>query len=500
MQNLRLPAWAAFFLSLLFFATGPARAQEDPPGRVGRIAELQGSVSWFDADEGRWTPAERNRPITAGDRLATGPGARAEVRIGSTVLRLAERSEVEWQRLDDERVVVALQSGAFALRLKSREAADDIRVLTAEARLAPQRAGHYRFDRLDDTTTVSVWRGEVRVEGPGSWGVGDGQRLELYRDRGGDLRGQWGTPVDDSFASWVQSDDAREGTTASTRYVSPEMTGVEDLDRHGRWSSHPEFGAIWFPQAVAVDWAPYRDGRWVWMRPWGWTWVDAAPWGFAPFHYGRWLLWNGRWGWLPGEYVARPVFAPALVAPRGGPGVSVTIGIGTPPRHWEPLGPRESYRPWHRATPGYVDRANQGARWMQSIGAQFPRVPAAPQPVVQPQPMQPAPQVQPPRQQMPRQPWRGERAVPEAPRADPREGLREGPREAPRQPAREGPREPRREPVRETPREPQREAPREAARPQPAPAPAPAAREEQRQRHHEQKPGARERAERAAER
>jgi hypothetical protein len=25
------------------------------------------------------------------------------------------------------------------------------------------------------------------------------------------------------------------------------------------------------------------------MSPWGWTWVDNAPWGFAPFHYGRWV-------------------------------------------------------------------------------------------------------------------------------------------------------------------------------------------------------------------
>lgn len=491
MKNLRLPVWAAFLLALMLFATGPARAQEDPPGRVGRLSELQGSVSWFDADEGRWSSAERNRPITAGDRLATGPGARAEVRIGSSVLRLAERSEVEWQRLDDDRVVVALQSGAFALRLKSRDAADEFRVVTGEARLAPQRAGHYRFDRLDDATTVTVWRGDVRVEGPGSWGVTDGQRLELYRDRGGDLRGQWSTPLDDAFAAWVQRDDAREGTTVSTRYVSPEMTGVEDLDRHGRWSSHPEYGAIWFPLAVSADWAPYRDGRWVWMRPWGWTWVDAAPWGFAPFHYGRWLLWNGRWGWLPGEYVARPVFAPALVAPRGGPGVSVHIGIGTPPRHWEPLGPRESYRPWHRATPGYVERANPGANWLNAVGAQFPRTPAAqPQPV-QAQPVQP--QVQPPRQQIPRQPWRGERAEPEAPR----EPARETPREARREPVRETPREPRREPVREAPRE----VPRETPRPQPAAA----AREEPRQRHGEQKPGdhkpgARERAERASER
>ena len=38
------------------------------------------------------------------------------------------------------------------------------------------------------------------------------------------------------------------------------------------------------------------------MSPvWGPTWVDYAPWGYAPFHYGRWAYIHGRWGWCPGR-------------------------------------------------------------------------------------------------------------------------------------------------------------------------------------------------------
>src|SRR2546430_2009889 len=44
----------------------------------------------------------------------------------------------------------------------------------------------------------------------------------------------------------------------ATRYVSPEMTGYEDLDDHGAWQSDPTYGTVWYPQAVPVDWAPYR--------------------------------------------------------------------------------------------------------------------------------------------------------------------------------------------------------------------------------------------------
>ncbi|MFO1296524.1 MAG: DUF6600 domain-containing protein [Rubrivivax sp.] len=101
----------------------------------------------------------------------------------------------------------------------------------------------------------------------------------------------------------------------------------------------PDYGAIWYPSTVTAGWAPYRYGRWAWVRPWGWTWVDEAPWGFAPFHYGRWVHWHGRWCWAPGGYVQRPVYAPALVAWVGGP------GLGFPSTR---APPSAGYR-WHRA-------------------------------------------------------------------------------------------------------------------------------------------------------
>jgi hypothetical protein len=95
------------------------------------------------------------------------------------------------------------------------------------------------------------------------------------------------------------------------------------------------------------------------VRPWGWTWVDDAPWGFAPFHYGRWVYHRNAWCWAPGTYVARPVYAPALVAWIGGPraGVSISVG-GAAPVGWFPLAPREVYVPSYRASPRYVQQVN----------------------------------------------------------------------------------------------------------------------------------------------
>jgi hypothetical protein len=335
-------------------------AQDDPPGRVGRVAELQGRVLWFDHEEGQWVDAERNRPLTGGDRFATAADGHVQLRIGSTTLRLGRASELEVVQLDDERLVFQLHAGQLALRVRSREVAREIEVGTPEARLQPVRSGHYRIDRVDDSTWVGSWRGEVAVADRAGLAVAAGQRLELYRETGtNDLRHAWGPIPEDEFAAWAVREDQRDDQrSASYRYVSPEMTGVEDLDRYGRWDQHPEYGAIWYPLRVQVGWAPYRYGRWAWVRPWGWTWIDEAPWGFAPFHYGRWVWWGGRWGWAPGGYVVRPVFAPALVAWVGGANWGVTVNIGGPAVGWVPLAPFEVYQPWYRHTPRYRDRVS----------------------------------------------------------------------------------------------------------------------------------------------
>jgi hypothetical protein len=371
----RLLRWLAVAL-LAVLTPLAALAEDDPPGRVGRIADMQGSVSLYDNEQGQWVPAPRNRPLTTGDRLSTDDNARVEVRVGSTTLRLGGDSELEVLRLDDERVSVQLHSGQLALRVRSREVADETEVITAEAKFRPLRSGHFRIDRIDDTSYAGSWRGELRVDDGGDpFTIDGGRYAEIWREGSGrgSLRHSWAKVPDDDFADWVARDDKRDERSASNRYVSPEMTGAEDLDRNGRWEQHPEFGAVWIPITVQSGWAPYRYGHWAWVRPWGWTWVDDAPWGFAPFHYGRWVSWSGRWCWYPGTYVRRPVYAPAMVAWVGGPNIGVSVTIGGPSVGWVPLAPREVYVPSYRVTPVYRDRINR-----PPPGGWRPQVPGTP--------------------------------------------------------------------------------------------------------------------------
>ena len=354
----------SFAIALLFTVLGSAAqaqdASADPPDRAARLSEFSGQVWLYNTDSGEWVGAVRNRPVTAGDRLATDAGARAELQLGSTTVRLDGGTELEVGALDDDRFSLHLLNGSVSARIHDPASAGQFDLTTDEGRFVVPRAGSYRFDRESSTSRATVYSGQVRYEGPNSGlPINAGQRAEFWIDSGGVAQYTSGAPANDAFAAWVNDQDRRAAPSVASRYVSPEMTGAEDLDRYGRWEQNPDYGSVWIPTTVAVDWAPYRNGHWAWVQPWGWTWVDDAPWGFAPFHYGRWVYVRNNWCWTPGARVVRPVYAPALVAWVGGPraNVSITVG-GGPAVGWFPLAPREVYVPSYRVSPRYARNIN----------------------------------------------------------------------------------------------------------------------------------------------
>lgn len=357
-------AWMLLGVLFTLLAMAPtAWAQSgdelDPPGRAGRLSEVQGKVWLYDTEASEWVEAVRNRPLTTGDRISTERGGRAEVRVGSTAIRIDEGSELEISLLDDDHLHLQLHQGDVAVRLRTREAANEFELTTAEGRFKAERAGTYRIGRDDDTSDATTVNGLLQVRAPDAGiTVKAGQRYEIWSENG--TQYQLTDVRRDDFAEWIDGRDQREERSVSAKYASAEMTGIEDLDRYGRWEQDAEQGPLWIPTTVASGWAPYRAGHWAWVSPWGWTWVDDAPWGFAPFHYGRWVHRHNVWCWSPGRYVPRPVYAPALVAWIGGPGVSVSIGGGRRPPNvgWFPLGPREVYVPGYRFSPHYMRAVN----------------------------------------------------------------------------------------------------------------------------------------------
>ena len=335
-------------------------AYADPPARVGRLNFTAGAVSFAAAEApDRWIGALVNRPLTSGDRLWADRDGRAEFHIGSTAVRMAGVTSLDVLNLNDDTLQFRLAQGAVNVRVRDLDPGDTVEIATPSGAVVIRRPGSYRVsvDPRTYASRVVVYFGQAEVVTPAqAFIVPSGQAAVV--PLGGNIAfevASFGSA--DEFDRWAAERDQRHERVASARYVSTQMTGYEDLDAHGSWRTVPEYGAVWVPTRVAPGWAPYRHGHWVWMSPWGWTWVDDAPWGFAPFHYGRWVFMNDHWAWAPGPIVRRPVYAPALVAFVGGAHWSVSIGSG-PAVGWFPLGWREPYSPSYRASPAYVRNVN----------------------------------------------------------------------------------------------------------------------------------------------
>ncbi len=337
------------------------------PSRVARLSDFAGEIQLANEREG-WHPISRNFPITVGDNLFVGQGGRAELDVGSVQAWIAGGSNVYFDQFDDQVLSVRLTEGAMMVRIRTLDGGDAMRVTTLYGEIAFTQPGFYAvsvatpgsYESQFAQPTLKVGRGEAQFFAPNRapLGVRQGQVLTLDRN---ELRSShfYSKQALDSFEAWAASRDGRMGRL-DQRYagvINPRMIGALDLSEYGTWAGSYEYGQVWYPTSVAADWAPYRFGRWSWVQPWGWTWVDDAVWGFAPFHYGRWVRVGTRWAWSPGQNVARPIYAPALVTFFGGE--QWNVGGAGPVFSWVPLGWNEPYAPWYTYTPTYWREVNR---------------------------------------------------------------------------------------------------------------------------------------------
>ena len=87
-------------------------------------------------------------------------------------------------------------------------------------------------------------------------------------------------------------------------------TFYDALLPYGKWMYDKTYGYVWAPSEPGFR-PYYTNGYWA-MTEHGSTWVSNYPWGWAPFHYGRWVHDSYyRWVWVPGT-----TWAPAWVVWR----------------------------------------------------------------------------------------------------------------------------------------------------------------------------------------
>ncbi|HEX2546516.1 MAG TPA: DUF6600 domain-containing protein [Ramlibacter sp.] len=355
-----LPWLAALLLTWIAASAFAQDAAVDPPGRVAHLSVREGGVVFAPQGENEWVELPRNRPLTSGDRVWTDKGARAELQLGAATVHVDGHSHLGLGELDDRAAHFVLQQGAVNARVRELTEGENFEIGTPNVALRALQPGDYRIDVNAATgeTHVTVVSGMAQVFGEGGDSVhlGAGQQAVfagrfLAQSRTGSFR-------QDAFGQWAAERNRLEDQSIAARHVPRGVVGYAELDRHGQWAQDPQHGAVWYPQVTVQDWAPYRHGHWSWISPWGWTWIDDAPWGFAPFHYGRWTTIGDRWAWVPGRMAARPVYSPAMVVfLGGGNGMQFSIGSG-PAVGWYPLAPGEAWYPVYRASPRYLGFAN----------------------------------------------------------------------------------------------------------------------------------------------
>ena len=186
----KLSCWSAVLgialASIALTTRATAQDQDDPPGRVARLGYVQGSVSFQPAGETDWVGAVPNRPMSTGDQLWTDQDSRAEVQLGSAVIRLAANTGFSFLNLDDDTVQIQLTSGAINVTVRRLSDNDDFEVDTPNQAFTIFQPGHYRVEVSGDGgyTVISVREGEGEATGGGqTYTLRGGQRATSQRNR-----------------------------------------------------------------------------------------------------------------------------------------------------------------------------------------------------------------------------------------------------------------------------------------------------------------------------
>jgi len=340
-----------------------ARGAESPDPQQAAIGRMPPRLSFADGQVSFWRPgaqdwaqAQVNTPLAPGDELYTGSSGNLELQIGARAfVRGWANSQIGLENQEPDFLQFKVTSGHASFDIRTLEPGRTVEVDTPNAAFTIEHAGYYRVDVIGQRTSFIARRGGRATVTPASgeaFAISPSEEAIIEGTASPQVTSFVAPPLDD-WDTWNYARTDALLDAVSARYVSPGVYGVDDLDSNGTWRVVPTYGPVWVPTAVGPGWAPYSTGSWTLDPYYGWSWVDTAPWGWGPYHHGRWIHLDGYWAWAPGPLVVRPAYAPALVGFFGGPGVHVGVGIGGPVVGWVALGWGEPLVPWW-GRPGFV--------------------------------------------------------------------------------------------------------------------------------------------------
>jgi len=308
----------------------PAWSQASDLGSV-YISHLEGDVQINTEETGEWIPATLNMPLKESYRIWVPQGGRAEIKVaGNSAARFNEFTSADLEA----------SGSSYGFRINKGSAyfnyngSSILNITTPTNRLWTSERSKFRVNVSESGfAETSVFRGRVNTEYNGvRITIPEGRYLPYTGQFNSDLRTLASA---DEWDRWnAQRDSIDAGKYASSNHLPDELSSYSrDFDTHGKWVYVRDYGYCWQPVTVVnVGWAPYKSGRWVWIRG-DYVWVSYEPWGWAPYHYGRWAhVISFGWVWVP----------PARGAVYWGPGFVAWVHT---PTHvaWVPLAPREIY-------------------------------------------------------------------------------------------------------------------------------------------------------------
>ena len=346
---------------LIVLAMPIAAMAEDPPVWVGALSYASGEVNYaLTPEKGdpaalEWSKADLNQPVCQDMSVETGPQARARVRIGADAIALSGDTVLHVQNLNPRLIEASLRRGHVFLQVGEIRDGEGIEFEMPNGSLWMLQRGDYDIEvgTAGPTAKITVYRGRARLVGDPDRTIDAGQERKLdgiYPEGAAQPSSAPPATGADDLRQWAEkAPEPPAEARQTTDHVSPETTGYDELAAYGIWQDTGDYGPVWFPdrRLLPADWEPYLYGHWDSIAPWGLTWIDDQPWGFAPFHYGRWVEIDSTWGWTPGAVDDDPVYAPALVA---------FLDTSDDAISWVPLGPGETYSPWYDASPAYLAR------------------------------------------------------------------------------------------------------------------------------------------------
>ncbi|HYJ91056.1 MAG TPA: DUF6600 domain-containing protein, partial [Pyrinomonadaceae bacterium] len=305
-----------FALVLLFCMVSVAFGlddDEDTPdvtARVARISFVDGDVQVRRSGAQDWEKAVLNLPVVEGDEINTSDSGRAEIEFDSrTFVRIGSSSYLRIVTLKEEGIALSLPEGSLSLRVNDFDKDRSfLEIDIPKATIAIQKSGLYRIDPGPRDSAEAHVRitdgGEARIYSETSgFTLRNNRAATIFL--GGDRVGEWETadasPFTDDFDSWALDRDSaiakRLKNAYYDKYYDRDIYGAEDLTDYGDWVYTHKYGYVWKPYRTSIasynDWSPYRYGHWRWLPPFGWTWVNDEPWGWATYHWGRWVYDDG---------------------------------------------------------------------------------------------------------------------------------------------------------------------------------------------------------------